>query len=927
MNIGICVPNLFLFFFFLFSALLCDVQRCFGLWQSDTNSDSSASIVVNGSFESGPDPGSYLPLNPGSTAIPGWTVTRGQIDYVGIWQDFDGSRSIDLDGSPGFGGIAQTLPTTPGVRYRVNFALAGNPHGPPEPKLLQVTAAGQSAIFAFNATATTYENMAWERREWQFTATGTTATLEFFTRDTINGYFGPALDSVSVHPIAAAVDSSVLALWRFDEGSGSILHDASPYHNDGEIRNAAWVPGAFGTGLHFDGRTSYVIIPNSASLKPAGNFVIDAWFSLDTLQFDFAPPPDAGHGVILSNLGPYPFGGGYQFHLQSGARFQYAYRVGNPISNFSGFTDVPSAHQFYHAEVFYLRRLVGADSVTVVKTYLNDVLTDSAVFSQPLHYANTPFFYIGTNIDGRAVGSFGVRDFPGVIDEVRILSIDPGLPIPPPTPQPSDSSRVVIALRISDAGRADTLTFGVDPAATYCIDPGLGELELPPTPPVGVFDARFLSPTNDAGGCFGLGLGLDLRRSVSPSQVDTYRVKFQPSMAGYPFTFSWPELLPHYVGPVTLVDRFGGATVHVNMKNQSSFTLSNPLIRELLIIAGGPADSVNVGDSTTYRTFSQNDYAQRAHLLRSGMTPTAANVRDETFMRMGWFNEGLYVGIPKPDSTLQYGWVYFRRNVVRLPRFLPHSGPARGFDFYIGAKPWHYSRANPAVKYHDNHLAGEQYVLKFNVGASDVGITPPGFGDLVFADTALPLNPFNGMTIRQLISHTDSVLTFCRRYPAGYFLELDACLSRINAAFVGPITAFTTAPLTIGGARPLSDAPFLHSNPSARPAVLPQAARAPGESEPAEYALYQNYPNPFNPVTAIDFWIVTPGSVSLRIFNPLGQEVAPLFRDARLDQGRHSVEFDGGGLPSGVYYYRLDLAPDGATGRILTQVKKMVLMK
>ena len=39
-----------------------------------------AGLLMNGSFESGPDIPSYnyLPLDAGSTVIPGWTVTAGQ---------------------------------------------------------------------------------------------------------------------------------------------------------------------------------------------------------------------------------------------------------------------------------------------------------------------------------------------------------------------------------------------------------------------------------------------------------------------------------------------------------------------------------------------------------------------------------------------------------------------------------------------------------------------------------------------------------------------------------------------------------------------------------------------------------------------------------------------------------------------------------
>jgi hypothetical protein len=231
-------------------------------------------------------------------------------------------------------------------------------------------------------------------------------------------------------PLSSPPDSSVVALWHFDEGTGTVLHDASLYHNDGAIRNASWVPGKFGYGLHFDGRTSYVALPNRSSLMPATEFTLEAWFSLDTLQFDYMPPPDHGHAVIFGNLGPYPSGGGYQLDIMGDSGLRMDYRTGSSISNFSQFTPISSARRFYHVAAVYRKVFGAGDTAGVlnVKMYLNGVLTDSSVFPQPVEYADCDSFYIGTNRDGRAVGGPGVREFPGIIDEIRIskVALGPG---------------------------------------------------------------------------------------------------------------------------------------------------------------------------------------------------------------------------------------------------------------------------------------------------------------------------------------------------------------------------------------------------------------------------------------------------------------------------------------------------------------------
>ncbi len=144
-------------------------------------------LVVNGSFEQGPNPGSYVNLAGGVSSIAGWVVSGEGIDYIGnLWVASDGLRSIDLDGSarsrttPPYsrGGVAQTFATTPGASYAVSFDLAGNPFGGPPVKPLRVSAAGQSMDFEFAIAGKNARNMGWVRKSWTFTANATATTLE-----------------------------------------------------------------------------------------------------------------------------------------------------------------------------------------------------------------------------------------------------------------------------------------------------------------------------------------------------------------------------------------------------------------------------------------------------------------------------------------------------------------------------------------------------------------------------------------------------------------------------------------------------------------------------------------------------------------------------------------------------------------------------
>ena len=52
-----------------------------GVWLAlpAAGEDKPRNLLVNGSFEEGPDAGDFLPLDPGATDIKGWAVTRAQI--------------------------------------------------------------------------------------------------------------------------------------------------------------------------------------------------------------------------------------------------------------------------------------------------------------------------------------------------------------------------------------------------------------------------------------------------------------------------------------------------------------------------------------------------------------------------------------------------------------------------------------------------------------------------------------------------------------------------------------------------------------------------------------------------------------------------------------------------------------------------------
>ena len=85
------------------------------------------------------------------------------------------------------------------------------------------------------------------------------------------------------------------------------------------------------------------------------------------------------------------------------------------------------------------------------------------------------------------------------------------------------------------------------------------------------------------------------------------------------------------------------------------------------------------------------------------------------------------------------------------------------------------------------------------------------------------------------------------------------------------------------------------------------------------YCLYQNFPNPFNPTTKIKYKIPEFSNVKLTVYDVLGKEIKILVNEEK-PAGNYAVEFNGTGLPSGVYFYRIETAKYSDT-------KKFVLLK
>ena len=155
--------------------------------------------IVNGGFE---DPNIsltqsqfYLTVDSGQNTITGWSVTGTSVDIVntigGSSWAHSGSQAIDLAGTPGPGGVEQSISTTTGVYYDFSFWASSNDSGGPFPKSLVVGWGDNSPI-----PVNTPGQGSWGFFSYTVKATGSSTTISLSTP--ISGDFGPLVDDVNV---------------------------------------------------------------------------------------------------------------------------------------------------------------------------------------------------------------------------------------------------------------------------------------------------------------------------------------------------------------------------------------------------------------------------------------------------------------------------------------------------------------------------------------------------------------------------------------------------------------------------------------------------------------------------------------------------------------------------------------------------------
>jgi len=260
---------------------------------------------------------------------------------------------------------------------------------------------------------------------WNTTsASSGTHTLSARARDAAGNTTTAA--NVTVTVSNSQTTGGLVAAYAFNEGAGTALTDISGNNNNGSISGATWsTSGKFGSALVFNGTSTRVTVPNSASLQLTSGMTLEAWV------FPTVTPTN-WRSVVDKNVDGY--------YLMASTSSGNRPGVGGTWTGGNQNTIGPSV-----LAVNTWTHLAATSDGTTVRLFVNGVQVASQ--AQPTPLATTT----GTlQIGGNSYGEY----FAGRIDDVRIynralspaqIQIDMNTPIGGTSPPPDTTAPTVPA--------------------------------------------------------------------------------------------------------------------------------------------------------------------------------------------------------------------------------------------------------------------------------------------------------------------------------------------------------------------------------------------------------------------------------------------------------------------------------------------------
>jgi hypothetical protein len=220
-------------------------------------------------------------------------------------------------------------------------------------------------------------------------------TVNVWYKDAAGNVSIVASDSITLDTTNVSGTTGLQALYKFDEGSGTIANDSSGNGNNGTISGATWATGKSGSGLSFDGNDYVNKATPSAVLKPSLEVATAAWIKMSGT--------DTGGAEIVS------MGDSYAIRVQTNGNIQFFYYNGTTWKSIIT-TGVNVRDGAWH-------HIVGQKTSTALQIYVDGISKASTPNTGTIAYTQGTGLFIGKHGNGGTI-----YDFVGSIDDVRIYN-------------------------------------------------------------------------------------------------------------------------------------------------------------------------------------------------------------------------------------------------------------------------------------------------------------------------------------------------------------------------------------------------------------------------------------------------------------------------------------------------------------------------
>ena len=203
---------------------------------------------------------------------------------------------------------------------------------------------------------------------------------------------------------------------------------------------------------------------------------------------------------------------------------------------------------------------------------------------------------------------------------------------------------------------SQTLKFGIDSLASDDIDELMGEMDIPPPPPQGVFDARYIMPINNFSGSLNSLRDYRYGTNTFVGQKE-YRLSYQKNYDD-DIEISWD--LPENITGV-LRDLFDGSFINVPIVDTGSFIVQDPLtftkLKMLIDFNMEVPVELILFNATLLDNNVRLDWTTATETNNSGFEIERARLRSSNYAEANWETIGFVPGFGTTTEPKSYSFI------------------------------------------------------------------------------------------------------------------------------------------------------------------------------------------------------------------------------------------------------------------------------